>query len=95
MTSVVGLTEILNVTVSNFPSVQTVTQAEGSTIEVSGSALPTNAAQEMAGQLQRVADVLMQVLIEIRVTNALLSGLSQARTDDAELIRSDFINSLQ
>jgi hypothetical protein len=84
-----------SVSVSNFPSVQTVTQAEGSTIEVSSSALPTNAAQEMAGQLQAVADVLEQVLIEIRVTNALLSGLSQARPDDPELIRSDLINSLQ
>lgn len=64
-------------------------------VAVVSDVLPPNAAQETAGQLQNVADVLEQLLIEVRVTNALLSGLSQARPDDPELIRSDLINSLQ
>jgi hypothetical protein len=80
-----------SVSVSNFPA----TQAVSGTVAVSSSALPTNAAQEYAGQLQRVADFLELLLIEHRVTNVLLSNLSQPRSDNPELIRSDLINSLQ
>lgn len=66
---------------------QTVTLS-GSVI-VSASALPANAAQEMAGQLQRVADLMESVLLELKVVSTELAQLNDGAPIDPEQLRSD------
>jgi hypothetical protein len=45
--------------------------------------------QEQAGQLQRIADLMESLLIEMRITNVLIASLQQSRTDDADTLRGD------
>ncbi len=54
-------------------------------------AVPTGASLELAGQLQRCADLLEAVLTQLHVANLLLSQLGQARTDDPFTIATDAI----
>lgn len=56
---------------------------------VSMAAPPTGAAIENAGQIQRQADLLEAILIELRVLTTLVSQQSQPSVDDAEKLRSD------
>ena len=58
-------------------------------IMVSASALPVNAAAEVAGQLQRAADLLERVLSELRVQTLVLGQLNQPRPDDPEQLSED------
>lgn len=65
------------VAISSLPSVATV------------PALPPNAALESAGQIQRMADLLEAILVEMRVLSTLVSQQSQPVVDDAEKLRGD------
>jgi len=53
------------------------------------SALAPNAAQETAGQLQRVGDLLEMLVQETRVTNALIAQLGQPVQDGPDQLRED------
>ena len=51
--------------------------------------------QESSGQVQRTADLLEAILMELRTHSVLLASLSQPMTDDPDLIRGDMNSSLQ
>jgi len=51
--------------------------------------LAPNAAQESAGQMQRVADLLEAVLVELRIVTIQLGQQGQPRVEDAEALRAD------
>src|SRR5260221_648866 len=56
---------------------------------------PVGAPIESAGQLQRIADLLEQLVIENKVHSALLASLSSPTTDDVDSLRGDATLSLQ
>jgi hypothetical protein len=51
--------------------------------------LPPNAAQELNGQLQRIAESMELVITELRVVSTLISQISQPIQDSPEDIRND------
>jgi len=51
--------------------------------------------QESTGQIQRIADLLEAVLMELRTHSVLMASLNQPMTDDPDLIRGDMNSSLQ
>jgi len=51
--------------------------------------LPSNAAQELNGNLQRIAESMELVITELRVVSTLISQISQPITDSPEDIRND------
>lgn len=53
------------------------------------SALAPNAAQETAGQLQRVADLLEAVLLELKVISTSIVQLGQPCQDGPDVLRDD------
>lgn len=53
------------------------------------TALPPNAAQETAGQLQRIADLMENVLLELKVLSAEVAQLNDGVSIDPEQLRSD------
>lgn len=53
------------------------------------STLPPNAAQEMAGQLQRIADLMESVLLELKVVSTVIAQLNDGVPIDPEQLRSD------
>lgn len=57
--------------------------------------LAANAAVESVGNLQKVADTLEAVLLELRVHSALLTQLQQPMSDGPEQLREDLNLSLQ
>lgn len=63
-------------------------------MSVAALPLPTGAPTENAGQLQRVADLLELILLELRVNTALLAQGNQPQTDDVDRIRGDINLSL-
>jgi hypothetical protein len=68
------------------------------TVAVSATPAPIlaqNQAQETAGQLQRVGDLLESLLIELRAHTLLLANLNQPVQEDPDKIRSDMNLSLQ
>jgi hypothetical protein len=58
-------------------------------IQSATAGLPPNAAQELNGQLQRVADTLEAVLLELRVVSTSLALLNDGTGIDPEQLRSD------
>jgi hypothetical protein len=54
-----------------------------------GAVLPPNAAQELNGQLQRIAESMELVITELRVVSTLISQISQPIQDSPEDIRND------
>lgn len=53
------------------------------------TALPPNAAQELNGQVQRIADLMENVLLELRVLSAEVAQLNDGLPIDPEQLRSD------
>ena len=64
-------------------------------ITVAAAALPANASQELAGQLQRTADLLERMLLELRTQSLLLVQLNQPSADDPETVAEDARLALQ
>jgi hypothetical protein len=58
-------------------------------IQSATAGLPPNAAQEVNGQLQRIAESMELVVAELRVVSTLISQISQPITDSPEDIRND------
>lgn len=61
-------------------------------ISISGvvqSTLAPNAAQELNGQLQRIADLMEKVLLELRVLSTEIAQLNDGAGIDPEQLRSD------
>jgi hypothetical protein len=57
--------------------------------------LPPNAAQETTGQLQRIADLMEALLMEVRTHTFILANLNQPVSEDPDRIRADLNLSLQ
>lgn len=53
------------------------------------TALPPNAAQELNGQLQRIADLMENVLLELKVLSTEVAQLNDGVSIDPEQLRSD------
>jgi hypothetical protein len=68
------------VSIGNLPSVQSVS--------VSSLPLPYNAAQEQAGQLQQILEVLTAILVELKV-NTYFQQINCANREDLNSIRND------
>lgn len=62
---------------------------------VTSTPLAPNASQENAGQLQRIADLMESMLVELRVCSTLLQQQGQAVVDDADRLRNDINMLLQ
>lgn len=60
--------------------------------ETSNTALETNAAQEVGGNLERLADLQEQILIELRVISILLNEGLNTSESDLEAIRESQID---
>lgn len=61
---------------------------------VSMATPPPGVALETAGQLQRIADLLEAVLVELRVHTAQQSQMGQAQIDDGDVLRGDELLSI-
>ncbi|OLD92628.1 MAG: hypothetical protein AUG84_00795 [Chloroflexi bacterium 13_1_20CM_4_66_7] len=69
--------------------------AGSNTIGAVTVALPPNAAQETAGQLQRVADLLEAMLLELKVISASIVQLGQPVQDGPDQLRDDITLQIQ
>jgi hypothetical protein len=58
-------------------------------IQSATAGLPPNAAQEMNGQLERIAEFMEMTVTELRVVSTLLSQINDPVTDSPEDIRND------
>lgn len=56
--------------------------------------LPSNAAQETTGQLQRIADLMEAMLLELRTQTLVIASLNQATPEDPTQLRNDAMNLL-
>jgi len=59
------------------------------------AALAPNAAQEVAGQLQRMADLMEAMLLELRVISASIVQLGQPVQDGPDVLRDDLSLQIQ
>lgn len=84
-------------TVSGSVTLGASTNAIGNVVVSSLPTIPlaSNASQELNGQIQRMADLLEAVLVELRTMNVIISGLNHPVADSLEVIRSAINNSLQ
>lgn len=84
-------TQILAALATALPRVVSGSVAITGPVNVSSApvALAPNAPQEMAGQLQRTADLMEQVITELRVISMCLVQLSQPQIDCIEALRAD------
>lgn len=58
-------------------------------VTINPQPLAPNAAQEIGGQLQKIADTMELVLLELRVLSTLFSQINDPIQDDPDQIRSD------
>jgi hypothetical protein len=65
------------------------------TVSVSSIPLASNTALELGGQIQRVADLMEAVLLELRVHSTMIASLAHPQPEDPERIRSDMNLTLQ
>lgn len=59
------------------------------TVTINPQPLAPNAAQELNGQLQRIADLMENVLLELKVVSTEIAQLNDGAGIDPEQLRSD------
>jgi hypothetical protein len=77
------------VNVLNFPSPQVISGTVTVGNFPTSAALPANAAQELNGQMQRVADFMEAALLELKVISTSIALLNDGAGIDPEQLRSD------
>lgn len=79
------------VNVLNFPSPQAISGTVSVSNFPTSSALPLNAAQELNGQIQRLADLMENALLELKVISTEIAQLNDGAGIDPDQLRSDVI----